>query len=241
MNTRLTPDEIVYWSSGSFAINATIAFTWGVMVLVATLSWLATRRLSSDERPSRRQLLLEILVIGMRDQLAQIMPRHADRYLPFVGTLFLFIGASNTLMIVPGYEPPTASLSTTAALALSVFLAVPAFGIMERGLGGYLKSYIRPSPFMLPFHLIGELSRTLSLAVRLAGNIMSGGKIVGILVAIAPLLFPIVMEALGLLTGLVQAYIFAVLAAVYIAAATVGENGSAGTDSQHASGRERTM
>jgi len=222
MTPHLSPDQLVFWRSGPFVLNGSIVFTWAVMALMTIVSWLATRRISPSERPSRWQLSLEIVVIGMRDQLAQIMPRHCDRYLPFVGSIFLFIAVSNTLMVIPGYEPPTGSLSTTAALALCVFMAVPVAGILERGIGGYLKNYVRPTPLMLPFHVIGELSRTLSLAVRLFGNIMSGGKIVGILVAIAPFVFPIVMEALGLLTGLVQAYIFAVLAAVYIASAAIG-------------------
>jgi F-type H+-transporting ATPase subunit a len=233
VNTRLTPDQIVFWHHGPIVLNATIIFTWALMALMTLLAWLATRGLSHEARPTRWQLLLEIVVVGMRDQLRQIMPRNTDRYLAFVGTIFLFIAVSNTLMIIPGYEPPTGSLSTTAALALTVFLAVPVFGVLERGLGGYLRSYIRPTPLMLPFHVIGELSRTLSLAVRLFGNIMSGGKIVGILVAIAPLVFPIVMEALGLLTGLVQAYIFAVLAAVYIASAAAGDDGNEAETARH--------
>jgi F-type H+-transporting ATPase subunit a len=121
---------------------------------------------------------------------------------------------------VPGYIPPTASLSTTAALAICVFVAVPVYGILQSGAAGYFKQYIKPTVFMLPFNVMGELSRTLALAVRLFGNIMSGAKIGAILLAIAPLFFPIIMHALGLLTGLIQAYIFAVLAMVYIASAT---------------------
>ena len=141
------------------------------------------------------------------------------RYLPFLGTLFLFVAASSLSSIIPMFEPPTGSLSTTIALALCVFVAVPVYGIRSRGLGGYLKSYIEPTVIMLPFNLISEASRTLALAVRLFGNMMSGAMIVAILISITPLLFPIVMTALGLLTGMVQAYIFSILAAVYIAAA----------------------
>ncbi len=123
---------------------------------------------------------------------------------------------------MPGYHPPTGSLSTTTALAVCVFVAVPLYGIAERGLLGYLKNYVQPTPFMLPFNIIGELSRTLALAIRLYGNAMSGAVIVGILISVAPFVFPIVMRLLGLLTGLIQAYIFAVLAMVYIASATGG-------------------
>ena len=130
------------------------------------------------------------------------------------------MAASALCTVIPGFEPPTASLSTTAALALCVFIAVPLFGIEERGLRGYLRSYIAPTIIMLPFNIISEVSRTLALAVRLFGNMMSGGMIIGILLTITPFIFPIVMTALGLLTGMVQAYIFSILAAVYIAAAT---------------------
>jgi F-type H+-transporting ATPase subunit a len=122
--------------------------------------------------------------------------------------------------VIPGYQPPTASLSTTAALALCVFVAVPFFGIQQQGIGNYLKSYAKPTVIMLPFNIIGELSRTLALAVRLFGNMMSGAMIIGILLTITPFIFPIVMTVLGLLTGMVQAYIFSILATVYIAAAT---------------------
>jgi len=145
---------------------------------------------------------------------------HPEKYLDFIGTLFLFIAVSNLCAILPWYEPPTGSLSTTSALAISVFVAVLLFGIEEQGLGGYLKSYVKPTFIMLPFNIISELSRTFALAIRLFGNIMSGTLIVGILLTIAPLLFPIFMNLLGLLTGMVQAYIFSILAAVYIAAAT---------------------
>lgn len=128
------------------------------------------------------------------------------------------------LTILPGYQPPTGSLSTTAALAICVFFAVPIFGMRKQGLVGYLKSYVQPSPVMLPFNIIGELSRTISLSVRLFGNIMSGTMIVAILLSVAPLFAPALMRAFGLLTGLIQAYIFAILAMVAIAAATQSQN-----------------
>jgi len=187
------------------------------MVLLAGGSWLATRRLTTGPRISRWQNLLEVLVAGMRRQIRDVIQLDPAPYLPFAGTLFLFIAVSNLLAVVPGYEPPTASLSTTTALALCVLVAVPIFGIARRGLGPYLRQYAKPSVFMLPFNVIGELSRTLALAVRLFGNVMSGAKIAAILLAVLPFFFPVVMQAFGLLTGLVQAYIFAVLAMVYIA------------------------
>jgi len=216
---RISPDAMVFFQWGPISLNATILFTWCVMALMVLGSWLVSRRLSAEIRLTRWQSLMDVLVGGMRDEIRDISGQVPGRYLPFVGTLFLFIAVSNLLSMVPGYEPPTGSLSTTAALAGCVFVAVPLYGIAEKGLS-YFAQYIRPSVFMLPFNIMGELSRTLALAVRLFGNIMSGTMIVGILLAIAPLIFPIVMQALGLLTGLIQAYIFAILAMVYIAAAS---------------------
>ncbi len=216
---RISPDAIVFFQWGPVSLNATIVFTWCVMALMVLGSWLVTRRLSAETRLSRWQNLLEVLVTGIRDEIREISGQDSGRYLPFVGTLFLFVAVSNLLSIVPGYEPPTGSLSTTAALAACVFVAVPVYGISQKGFS-YFAQYVRPSVFMLPFNIMGELSRTLALAVRLFGNVMSGTMIVAILLAITPLIFPIVMQALGLLTGLIQAYIFAILAMVYIAAAT---------------------
>jgi F-type H+-transporting ATPase subunit a len=169
---------------------------------------------------SRGQNLLEVLVSTINSQICDISQDEPKQYLYFVGTLFIFIAASNSLTIIPGYHPPTGSLSTTAALAACVFIAIPIYGVREQGFSEYFQHYIKPSPIMLPFNIIGELSRTLALAVRLFGNVMSGSLIAGILLLIAPLFFPLIMQALALLIGLIQAYIFAVLAMVYIASAT---------------------
>ncbi|MBC7573132.1 MAG: F0F1 ATP synthase subunit A [Herminiimonas sp.] len=221
---RLSPDEMVFWQHGVFKLNATIVSTWALMLVLVVGALLVTRTLSQDGRPdtprSRWQCLLEIIVIGINHQIEDVGLQAPQRYLGFLGTLFLFIAAASVATILPGYEPPTGSLSTTVALALCVFVAVPYFGMRDQGLGGYLKSYVEPTPIMLPFNLISEISRTLALAVRLFGNMMSGAMIIGILVSITPLFFPVVMTALGLLTGMVQAYIFFILATVYIAAAT---------------------
>lgn len=216
----LTPDNVIYWRIGSFALNATIVFTWVVMTFLALASWLITRRLSTAPELRRWQNLLEVLVLAIRDQIRELIHQEPGLYLPFVGTLFLFIATSNLLTIVPGYLAPTGSLSTTTALAITVFVAVPLFGIHHEGFVTYLKHYIRPSILMLPFNILGELSRTVALAVRLYGNIMSGTVILGLLLSLTPFFFPIVMQVLGLITGMVQAYIFAVLAMVYIASAT---------------------
>lgn len=216
---EISPDLIVFLKIGDFTLNATIVFTWIVMGLLVITAWYATRRLSVEPPLSHWQNLLEIVITYIREQIREITLQQPDRYLPFLGTLFLFIAVSNMLAIVPGYSPPTGSLSTTAALAICVFLAVPVYGIARDGFIGYLKHYSQPTVFMIPFHIINELSRTLSMAVRLFGNIMSGSMILAILLSITPLFVPIVMEVLGMLIGLVQAYIFAVLATVYIASA----------------------
>ncbi|MEJ2325287.1 MAG: F0F1 ATP synthase subunit A [Chromatiaceae bacterium] len=217
---RLSPDEIIFWQHGFLKLNATIVYTWGLMLVLAVGSKLITRGLSMELERSRWQNLLEIIVTAIEKQIEEVGLSQPRIYLGFLGTVFLFIALSALCTVIPGYEPPTGSLSTTAALALCVLVAVPLFGIEEQGLGGYLKSYMEPTVIMLPFNIVSEISRTLALAVRLFGNMMSGAMIIGILLAITPLIFPIVMTLLGLLTGMVQAYIFFILAAVYIAAAT---------------------
>jgi F-type H+-transporting ATPase subunit a len=179
-----------------------------------------TRKLSTGLEHARWQNLLEIVVTAIEKQIEEVGLRHPQKYIAFIGTLFLFIALANLFTIVPGYAPPTSSLSTTAALALCVFVAVPFFGMRDQGLAGYLRSYVQPTVIMLPFNIISEFSRTLALAVRLFGNMMSGAMIIAILLTITPFIFPIFMTLLGLLTGMVQAYIFAILATVYIAAAT---------------------
>jgi F-type H+-transporting ATPase subunit a len=223
---------MIFWQHGFFKLNGTIVFTWGLMFVLAAGSKLITRRLSTDLKRSRWQNLLEIVVTAIEKQIEEVGLPHPEKYIGFLGTLFLFVGLASACTILPGYEPPTGSLSTTAALALCVFVAVPLFGIEEQGLGGYLKTYVKPTVIMLPFNLISELSRTLALAVRLFGNMMSGAMIIGILLTITPFLFPIVMTMLGLLTGMVQAYIFSILAAVYIAAAVRAQNPRPQPDSQ---------
>jgi len=217
---RLTPDNWVFCEYGFIQLNATIVFTWALMAVLALGAALITRRLATGHQRSRWQNLLEIVVTAIMGQIKDVGLQDPRRYLGFLGTLFLFVAASALATVIPGFEPPTASLSTTTALALCVLIAVPLFGISGQGLRGYLKSYMQPTPIMLPFNLISEVSRTLALAVRLFGNMMSGAMIIAILLSITPFVFPIVMTLLGLLTGLVQAYIFTILAAVYIAAAT---------------------
>ncbi len=228
---ELSPDNVVFWRNGAVTINLTIVTTWAIMLLLTLASWVVTRNLKKRASEpdvktvagSRLLTFFETIVDFLRKQVREIGVAHPDAYLPFLGTLFLFIITANVLLVLPGYEPPTASLSTTAGLALCVFLAVPLFGILERGVGGYLKSFFQPNPIMAPFHVVAEITRTLALAVRLFGNVMSEVMIGGILLSVAPILFPVVMKVFGLLTGVIQAYIFFVLAAVFLSAATSGE------------------
>jgi F-type H+-transporting ATPase subunit a len=217
---RLSPDQWIFWQHGFVKLNATIVFTWGLMLVLALGAKLITSKLSTDLERSPWQNVLEIVVTAIEKQIEEVGLSHPEKYVGFLGTLFLFVAMASLSTVIPGYEPPTGSLSTTTALALCVFVAVPLFGIEEQGVGGYLKSYAEPTVIMLPFNIISELSRTLALAVRLFGNMMSGTMIIAILLTITPFIFPIFMTMLGLLTGMVQAYIFSILAAVYIAAAT---------------------
>lgn len=220
VDINLTPDSIVFWQRGFVKLNATIVFTWAIMLIMVVLSILITRNLSTGRKISRWQNMLEAIVSAIRKQIADMTQQKADQYIAFLGTLFLFISISNLLAVVPYFESPAGSLSTAAALAVCVFFAVPIFGILKQGVPGYLKQYIEPSPLMLPFNIIGEFSRTLALAVRLFGNVMSGSLIIGVLLALAPLFVPVILQVLELLIGQIQAYIFAALATIYIASAT---------------------
>jgi F-type H+-transporting ATPase subunit a len=217
---EISPDNIIYFARSPMVINATLVFTWLTMAcLVGVAAWV-TRQLVVRPPLPRWQNVLELLVDGIYQQIKDVTQQDPEPYLSFVGTLFLFIVTANLLMVVPGYQAPTGSLSTTTALALCVFVAVPIYGIRQQGLGRYLKSYLEPTPIMLPFQIIGELSRTLALAVRLFGNIMSGNLLAAILLSLVPLFVPVVMQVLGLVFGIIQAYVFAILALVYIASAT---------------------
>lgn len=186
---HLSPDALVFWQFGFVKLNATIVYSWGLMFVLTFGSWLVTRRLSKGLDRSRWQNLLEIIVTGIVDQIAEVGLLKPRLYLGFIGTLFLFVASANLVTIIPGYEPPTGSLSTTTALAICVFFAVPIFGIADSGLTAYLQAYVKPTLIMLPFNIVSELSRTLALAARLFGNMMSGTMILAILLTITPLFF----------------------------------------------------
>ncbi|HEV8078505.1 MAG TPA: F0F1 ATP synthase subunit A [Marinobacter sp.] len=217
---QFSPDDVIYLTLGGWGLNATLVNTWIVMALLVGISRLVTRNLRADVPPNRLRTALEVIVKAIQGQIEEITRHSARHVMYFAGTLFLFIALSNLLLVIPGFSPPTASLSTTVALALSVLVAVPVFGIARGGVKNYLHTFIEPSVIMLPFNIIGEFSRGISLAVRLYGNVMSGAVIAAILLTIAPFFFPVLMDMLGLLTGMIQAYIFAILATVYISSAT---------------------
>ncbi len=229
---EISPDRNIVFTMpsgplGEIPVSATIVNTWIVIVLLVGVARIATIGIGPATPTSRWRMAVELVVATIRDQIRAIGGGDPGRYLPFVGSLFLFILVSNVLGVVPGFQSPTGSLSTTVALALCVLVAVPAYGIAEQGLLEYLRRYIRPTPLMLPFNVIGEISRTIALAVRLYGNVMSGTVVAAILLSVVPFFFPVLLQLLGLLTGVIQAYIFAVLAMVYIVSALGKEPGAA--------------
>jgi F-type H+-transporting ATPase subunit a len=210
-------DLSVAFTVGPVAVSQPVVITWGIMVFLGLGSWLLTRRMGA--RAGTGQAVLELVVGALDDQIRAAVGHDPARFRTLVGTLFVFILTANWSSLVPGIEPPTAHLETDAALAGIVFAATIWFGITSRGLGGYLKGFAEPSWVMLPLNLVEQITRTFSLMVRLFGNVMSGVFVVGIVLSLAGLLVPIPLMALDLLTGAVQAYIFATLALVFIASA----------------------
>ncbi len=219
---------------GPVPITTPVATTWGIMACLVLLSVIATRRLAS--RPNTTQATAEI-VVDMLDQLTRDTMRvDPAPYRALFGGIFLFILFANWSALIPGVEPPTASLETDAALALVVFGASIYHGVRTQGPLGYLKSFAEPSIFMVPLNLVEQVTRTFSLIVRLFGNVMSGVFVVGIVLSLAGLLVPIPLMALDLLTGAVQAYIFTVLAMVFTSAAIAPpEAGHPSAGAQHGS------
>jgi F-type H+-transporting ATPase subunit a len=199
---------------GFIPIARPVVTTWGLMAALTIACWLATR--SFQVIAGGWQAVIESIVLGIEEQIQAIMGREAGPFLPLLGTVFIFLVLANLSGIVPGVKAPTASLETPAALAAIVFLSVHFFGIRIQGLGAYLKGYLKPNPAMLPLNILSEITRSFSLAIRLFGNIMSDDLVLAIVLALAGLLVPIPFMAFAILIGLVQAYIFSVLAAVYI-------------------------
>ncbi len=213
-------DALIMFTLFGIPINATIFYTWVVMAILVGASWLATRNLKTTVKVSRFQTALEMIVMTIRNQIKEVSNDNPMKYLSIIGTFFLFIALSNLLTIFPFFKAPTASLSTTAAFSAAVFFAMPWYGIRNAGIKAYLKKYIEPTPIMLPMNIISDFSSTFALAFRLYGNVLSGAVIGSVLIMLAPFLLPLPMQILGLLTGTIQAYIFALLAIVYVSSVT---------------------
>ncbi len=207
----------VLFHIGPVPVAEPVVTTWAIMLVLSVLSRYLTRRL--QPMPGKAQMLLELLVSGIQQQIEQIIGSGARRYLPLLGTLFIFLTVSNLCDLLPGVQAPTGKPETPAALALVVFFAVQYYGVRTRGMRGYLASFAEPKVIMLPLNILSQITRTFSLMVRLFGNVMSGGFIIALLVALVGLFVPVPLMALEMLIGLVQAYIFAVLATVFIGAA----------------------
>lgn len=213
--------ETLFWI-GPLPVSHAVAVTWALMALLGIGSWWLTRRLALH--PSRLQAVLELLVTALDAQIRDTMQvAAAGPYRGLIGSLFLFILAANWSELVPGIEPPTANLETDTALALLVLVASVGYGIARRGLRRYLHAFAEPSWLMIPLNLVEQVTRTFSLTVRLFGNVMSGVFVIGIALSLAGLLVPIPFMALDVLTGAIQAYIFSVLAMVFIGAAVGGD------------------
>lgn len=226
MNSPL--DSTTLFQLGPIPITLAVVTTWAIMVVLVVGAYALTRQLSLN--PTRRQAALELIVTTLDTQIIETTGAKPAPYRGFIGTLFLFILVANWSSLVPGLDPPTANLETDAALAVLVFLSVIWFGVRAGGISGYLKSFATPNIVMTPLNILESVTRTFSMFVRLFGNVMSGVFVIGIVASLAGLLVPIPLMALDLLTGLVQAYIFAVLAMVFIAAAV--EDGKDGQKTQ---------
>lgn len=216
-------DDIVLFNLLGFPINATLIWTWVVMAFLTLGSWAITRTLKTTIHISKFQAILEMIVVTIRNQIHEVSNDNPMKYMPMIGTFFLFIGTSNLLTIIPWFQPPTSSLSTTAAFALCVFCAMPYYGIKNAGVKRYFQKYIEPTPIMTPLNILSDFSSTFSLAVRLYGNMLSGTIIASVLMMLAPFLLPLPMQILGLVTGMIQAYIFALLAIVYVSSVAPDE------------------
>ncbi len=198
-------------------VTKTVVSTWIVMAFLVILSWFITRRMNPV--PTRLQNIVELFVEAIINLIEGMSPGNGRKFLPLVGSLALFIGTASIAHLVPGLKAPTSDFNTAFALALVVFFAVPFYGIAMRGVRGYFREYVSPSPILLPFHIISEITRTFSLALRLFGNILGEEIIIGIFFLLSPLFVPIPMMLFSVFTGVIQAYIFTILTVVYISAA----------------------
>ena len=208
-------DAIHVVQYGDFYINVTILNSWLVIALITLVAWLTTRKLTVTKQVSRWQTALEALVLWLQREANETSGSRTNQYLGMAMGLFCFILVCNLLTFIPWFRPPTASLSTTMALASVVFLAIPYFAVKNAGIKGYLKKFIEPIPLMLPMNIFSEFFSVFAMGLRLFGNMLSGVMFASILSAFVPFVAPLSMQTLGLLTGSIQAYIFALLAVVY--------------------------
>lgn len=202
---------------GPIHVTHSIVATWGIILVLAIFSWVVTRRLGRE--PGSLQAAVEGVVGAIEESINSVLPGHAERIFPFIATLWIFIALANLIGLVPGVDAPTGDLSVTAALAVLVFLSVHYFGMCIEGIVPYLRHYLAPSPLLLPFHIIGEVSRTLTLAVRLFGNMMSLEMAALLVLLVAGFLAPVPLLLLHIVEALIQAYIFGMLALIYLAGA----------------------
>jgi F-type H+-transporting ATPase subunit a len=209
-------DKTIFFSLWTFSVNSTLFFTWVVMGLLILFAFVATRRLSDEIVVTKFQTVVEWLVMTIQGQIYDVSQDNPKKYMSLVGTMFLFILTCNLLTFIPWFDPPTGSLSTTAAFALCVFVAVPVYAVRNAGFKKYIRKFIEPVPFMLPLNIVSDFSSVFSLAVRLYGNIFSGVMIGMVLMTMVPFIIPVSMQLLGLLTGAIQAYIFSLLTVVYL-------------------------
>ena len=217
-NTKLSLevyDKIYLFEIFGIPINVTIVSTWIVMSVLVLMSWLATRRLKPSVKVSKFQTLIEMVVSWLNSEVKEASGDNPKKYMGMGLALFMFVLLSNLLTIIPWFRPPTASLTTSIAMAIIVFLAIPYFAIRNAGLKGYLKKFIDPSPYMLPMNIFSEFASSFAMGLRLFGNMLSGVMFGSVLTSFLPFLVPLSMQVLGLLSGSIQAYIFALLAVVY--------------------------
>ncbi len=212
--TPLSPE--ILFLIGPVPISRPVVTTWIIMAILTATSWLGLRR--AQVHAGYVQSALEIVVETLAAQIRDIIGKAPWPYLPLLGTLFIFLAVANLSAVVPGAQPPTGHLETPAALAAIVFFSVHYFGIRARGFGNYARRYLKPNPLMLPLNILSEITRTFALMVRLFGNMMSHELVIAIVVLLSGLLLPIPFMLLGILIGIIQAYIFTVLAAVFIGA-----------------------
>jgi F-type H+-transporting ATPase subunit a len=204
----------VVWRIGPVEITDTVVTTWGVMLVLSLFSWLVTRRLR--DKPGVLQTAVEGGISAIEEAVRSVLPEHARLVLPFIGTLWVFLVLANLSGLIPGLHSPTRDLSATAALAILVFFSAHWYGIRSQGLRVYLRHYLFPSPILMPVHIISEITRTVALAVRLFGNMMSLEMAALLVLLVAGFLAPIPILMLHIVEALVQAYLFGMLALIYV-------------------------